>query len=67
MTSIHPPKQANKKGALPVPLESVEQEADRKWKEAFENTTEEEFIWLEKKFVEEEKKQGVTPIDRAVK
>lgn len=38
-------------------------EADLKWQEAFTNTTEEEFDWLEKMFTEEEEKNGTIPLD----
>ena len=38
-------------------------EADLKWQEAFANTTEEEFDWVEKMFTEEEEKNGIIPLD----
>lgn len=44
-------------------MECTEEEADRKWKEAFANTTEEEFDRLEKMFLEEEEKYGTMPLD----
>lgn len=43
----------------------TEEEGDQKWKEAFANTTPNEFDWLEKMFMEEEEKYGTTPLDFA--
>ena len=46
-----------------TPIECAEEGANRKWEEAIANTTEEEFDWLEKKFLEDEAKYGTMPLD----
>ena len=65
---IHPPTETILKEmpAAPAPIaekDSDKKEAERKWREAFAGTTEEELDHLEQIFVEEEAKHGTTPLD----
>ena len=60
---INAPTETVRKEVPAIPLPNDEKEADRKWKEAFANTTEEELDCLEQRFMEEEAKNGTTPLD----